>query len=95
MSKAQGLIHARTALLDDNSYDWDDQTTGDCQPIILYAVPLSREGASRSTLAFDFGCPQLWIVETQRHVDARAEDRRAAGSRSCTRQMASLPPESP
>lgn len=67
LSRANGLIHARTALLDDGSYRWDDQTTGDCQPVFLYAVRF-REGERQITLAFDFGCPHLWIVETQRQV---------------------------
>lgn len=67
LSKNNGLIHARTALLDDSSYRWNDQTTGDCQPLILYAVRF-REGQRQITLAFDFGCREVWVVESQRHV---------------------------
>jgi hypothetical protein len=67
LSKANGLIHARTALLDDSSYKWDDSTTGDCQPLILYAVRF-REEERLTTLAFDFGCRQVWVVETQKNV---------------------------
>jgi hypothetical protein len=29
LSRAAGLVHARTSLLDDASYEWDDRTTGD------------------------------------------------------------------
>lgn len=67
LSKAPGLIHARTALLDDHSYQWTDQTTGDCQPVILYAARFSR-GQERITLAFDFGCRRVWIVESQKQA---------------------------
>jgi hypothetical protein len=67
LSQVQGLIHARTALLDDSSYLWNDPTTGDCQPLILYAVRF-RDGDQMTTLAFDFGCRQVWVVETQKHV---------------------------
>jgi hypothetical protein len=62
LSRAPGLVHARTALLDDASYDWEDQTTGDCHSRILYAVEF-RDGSRRTTLAFDFGCRRVWIVE--------------------------------
>ena len=67
LSKANGLIHARTALLDDNSYGWSEPTSPDCQPLILHAVRF-REGERRITLAFDFGCRRVWIVETQKNV---------------------------
>jgi hypothetical protein len=67
LSRANGFIHARTALLDDSSYRWDDRTTGDCQPEFLYAVRF-REGERQITLAFDFGCPHVWVVETQRQI---------------------------
>lgn len=67
LSKAKGLVHARTALLDDTSYDWNDRTTGDCQPLIYHAMAF-REGDQAITLAFDFGCRRLWIVEEQKQV---------------------------
>jgi hypothetical protein len=54
-------------LLDDHSYDWDDRTTGDCQPRIEYAVRFSR-GGEQMTLVFDFGCRSVWIVESQQHA---------------------------
>jgi hypothetical protein len=93
LSQANGLIHARTALLDDNSYRWDDQTTGDCQPNFLYAVRF-REGERQITLAFDFGCPHLWIVETQRQVTLAPKI--AEGWQSfLKRQMAGEPGKSP
>ena len=67
LSRAQGLVHARTALLDDNSYRWDDRTTGDCQPLILYAVRFLDDG-QQLTLAFDFGCRRVWVVESQKQA---------------------------
>lgn len=93
LSKANGLIHARTALLDDGGYRWDDQTTGDCQPQILYAVRF-REGERQITLAFDFGCPHVWIVETQQRVTLAPKI--AEGWQSfLKRQMATGPVKSP
>jgi hypothetical protein len=67
LSRVAGLVHARTALLDDASYDWDERTTGDCQPLILYAVEF-REGERVTTLAFDFGCRRVWNVEAGKQV---------------------------
>lgn len=67
LSQTKGLVHARTALLDDHSYDWDDQTTGDCQPRIEYAVRFSR-GGEQMTLVFDFGCRGVWLVESQQRA---------------------------
>jgi hypothetical protein len=61
LSEAKGLIHARTALLDDNSYRWA-VAPGECSPVILYAVRFSR-GSQHATLAFDFACGQVWFVE--------------------------------
>lgn len=93
LSKVNGLIHARTALLDDSSYRWDDQTTGDCQPKLLYAVRF-REGEQKITLVFDFGCPHVWVVETQRQVTLAPKI--AEGWQSfLKRQMASEPGKSP
>jgi hypothetical protein len=67
LSKVKGLVHARTALLDDGSYQWDEQTASNCQPAMLYAVRFVR-GGKEITLAFDFGCNEVWVVESQRHV---------------------------
>lgn len=63
MSKAKGLINARTSLLADSSYHWDTDP-GDCQPRIEYAV--RYRGQTTATLAFDFNCQQVWHVESGR-----------------------------
>lgn len=67
LSKVKGLVHARTALLDDGSYQWNDQSGDDCQEAILHAVRFVR-GSEQITLVFDFGCREVWIVESQRRV---------------------------
>jgi hypothetical protein len=65
MSHAKGLINARTSLLADSSYRWDADP-GDCQPRIEYAV--RYRGQTTATLAFDFGCRQVWHVEQKRSM---------------------------
>jgi hypothetical protein len=60
ISRAKGLIHARTSIVDDNSFRWQANSR-DCQPKVQYAVRFTA--ASRATLAFDFGCQTLWHVE--------------------------------
>jgi hypothetical protein len=90
LSRAAGLVHARTSLLDDASYEWDDPTAGDCEPLVVYAVTF-REGDQAITLAFDFGCRQLWIVEAQRHVTLAPKI--ASGWDSFMKRH--MPPDSP
>ena len=65
ISQAKGLIHARTSLLADSSYDWQaDQT--DCQPQLDYAVRFT--GQTSVTLVFDFGCRRVWYAEYAKPV---------------------------
>jgi hypothetical protein len=64
LSAAKGLIHARTALLDDNSYHWE-QDARDCRPAIQHGVRFSN-GDRHATLAFDFACRRVWFVEGHR-----------------------------
>jgi hypothetical protein len=86
LSQVHGLIHARTALLDDSSYQWENQTVGDCQPKILYAVRF-HQGDQQITLAFDFGCHSVHVVET--HKEVVLETKIASGWESfLQRQMA-------
>lgn len=93
LSEANGLIHARTALLDDNSYEWETAMTGDCQPTIPYAVRF-REGPKVVTLAFDFRCRRVWVVETQRQI-ALAPKIASGWESFLKRQMSSWPAKSP
>ena len=65
ISQAKGLIHARTSILDDTSFDWQDAFI-DCRPEFLYAVRFT--GDSRATLAFDFSCQTVWHVEQGKAV---------------------------
>jgi hypothetical protein len=65
ISQAQGLIHARTSLLADSSYQWDTDL-GDCQPQPALAVRF--KGQTSATLVFDFGCRRVWYAEYARSV---------------------------
>jgi hypothetical protein len=60
ISKAPGLIHARTALVDDASYRWGEKPAA-CPPQIQYAVRFSDR--SSVTLAFDFACERVRRAE--------------------------------
>ena len=65
ISKAKGLIHARTSLVDDASYFWDGGLAN-CQPQVQFAVRFGDH--SPATVAFDFGCQRVWHVEQGKHV---------------------------
>jgi len=65
ISHAKGLVHARTSLLADSSYDWHAEPC-DYYPSIDYAVRFTH--ISTATLAFDFHCQQLWHVEHEHTV---------------------------
>lgn len=66
LSAAPGLIHARTALLDDRSYLWQKET-GDCRSPPRYAVRFVS-GDRQATLVFDFDCGRVRYVEGERSV---------------------------
>jgi hypothetical protein len=65
ISQAKGLIHARTSILDDTSFQWRSASL-DCRPKLLYAVRFAND--SRATLAFDFSCQTMWHVEQGKAV---------------------------
>jgi hypothetical protein len=65
ISQAKGLIHARTSLLADSSYQWDAAPC-DYYPTLNYAVRFSD--ISSATLAFDFDCGTVWHVEQDQSV---------------------------
>jgi hypothetical protein len=88
LGNASGFIHARTALLDDNSYQWDNRTTGDSPPLIPYAVRF-RDGKRRLTLAFDFGSRSVHVVET--HHEAVLAPKIAAGWESFLKRQLAAP----
>jgi hypothetical protein len=63
ISQAKGLIHARTSIIDDTSFDWDAKAS-QSPPNVRYAIRfLSADEATRATLAFDFGNQSVWHVE--------------------------------
>ncbi len=62
ISRAQGLIHARQALIEDSSYDWD-RDAKDCVPNWSFALRFSH-GDAHATAAIDVDCRRLMIAET-------------------------------
>ena len=65
ISKSNGLIHARTSLVDDSSYVWDADV-GASLPDVQFAVRFI--GDSQATLAFDLRSQRLWHVESGKSV---------------------------
>jgi hypothetical protein len=63
ISRANGLVHARTALLDDASYAWDESPAG--QSDELHAVRFSR-GNVFVTLEFSAKTNSVFIRESGR-----------------------------
>lgn len=61
VSQARGLVHARHALLNDPSFDW--QATPDPAADYTLAVRF-RDGTGTTTVAFDFGRRQVAHAES-------------------------------
>jgi hypothetical protein len=86
VSQAQGLIHARAALLDDASYEW--QT-----PVILTLRPFMvrfAEGPDESLLALDTTARQLVRCDTGAKV--RLNPKISAGWQQFARRHLESPP---
>jgi hypothetical protein len=62
ITKARGLIHARQALIEDSSYEWN-RPRGDCGPQWSYALRFSH-GEKQTTAAIDADCRRMRLVET-------------------------------
>jgi hypothetical protein len=92
ISQARGLIHARTALLDDHSYVWNEQDSEGGGEYELAARFVADGGAT--TVAFDFQRRLIAHVEAGREQVAAAKI--ARGWQSYSRQHAqdkvTLPP---
>jgi hypothetical protein len=65
ISQAKGLIHARTSLLADSSYEWSTGLS-DCQSRTDLAVRFT--GRTSATLVFDFACRRVWYAEYAKPV---------------------------
>lgn len=62
ITRARGLIHARQALIEDSSYDWE-RPPADAAAQWGYAMRFSR-GDRQVTSAIDSGVRQLRLIET-------------------------------
>lgn len=82
ISQARGLIHARTALLDDHSYVWNRQASGGQYEL---AARFIADGGA-TTVAFDFQRRLIAHVEAGREQPAAAKI--VDGWRSYARQHA-------
>jgi hypothetical protein len=84
ISRAAGLVHARTALLDDASYEWE--ATATAQGDEFHAVRFTR-GARHVTLRFSARDNSLFVGESGR--GAMFDQKTADGWRAfIERQMA-------
>jgi hypothetical protein len=87
ISRAAGLVHARTALLDDASYEWD--AVPSTSPEELHLVRFTRAG-THVTLGFSQAGNGVFIGETRR--EAMLDQKTADGWRAfLARQLA--PPD--
>jgi len=71
VSEARGLIHARHALRQDASFDWHGSRR-DCDPAWRYALRF-HENDETSTLAFDFSCSRIYVLDRQIEVSLVAK----------------------
>lgn len=62
ISRARGIIHARQALIEDYSYDWD-RSLADCTPQWAYVLRFSH-GDRHASAAIDTNCRRLRLLET-------------------------------
>ena len=66
ISRARGIVHARQALVEDASFDFQ-AARGDCRPRWQYALRFSDTGR-RATIQFDFDCGRARLEESGQEV---------------------------
>ena len=66
ISRARGIVHARQALVEDASFDFQ-AARGDCEPHWQYALRFSDAG-QRATVQFDFDCGRARLEESGQEV---------------------------
>lgn len=62
-----GLIHARHHLIHEKGFSWDAVRSEDCRPQWETALRFSKNG-NLATMAFDFQCKRVCLVERQVEV---------------------------
>ena len=66
VSEVRGLIHARQALIEDGSFQWD-QPRGDCQAQWQYVLQFA-DGDRTATVLFDTHCRRARLWKTDREA---------------------------
>ena len=66
LSQTPGLIHARTALLEDANYDWQTSDAS-CAPAWTYALKFTHQDQS-TTLLISLDCPRLRVSGREQSV---------------------------
>ena len=72
ISRVRGLVHARHALVEDASYDWD-RAQDDCRNAWSFALRFEDDGsgptnARSATLVFDTACNQVRMLENNQQA---------------------------
>jgi hypothetical protein len=62
ISRVRGILHARQALIEDSSYDWN-RSLADCTPNWVYVLRFSH-GDRHASAAIDTNCRRLRLLET-------------------------------
>ncbi len=62
ITKARGIIHARQALIEDGSFQWD-RPRGDCNAHWQYALRFTQ-GPRQATVLFDTNCQRAKLLES-------------------------------
>lgn len=66
VSHAPGFLHARHALIEDASFNWD-QSRGDCTPHWDYVLRFT-DGDRQALVALDCGCMRVRLVGSEREA---------------------------
>lgn len=66
IADARGIIHARQALIEDASFDWEKQR-GDCKANWQYAIQF-QQADRQATVLLDTHCQRARLLETGREA---------------------------
>ncbi len=70
ISHARGLIHARHALLQRESFAWEG-SVGDCDPVWQYALRFTKDQTQTSVI-LDFACQRVLFLPRDREAGMAA-----------------------
>lgn len=68
--QAPGLIHLRSSLISDRSYDWS-ASPDSCKPAWQFALKFTDDSQRSATVLLDFACDQLLLLEADRQISMK------------------------